>query len=79
MKVWRENCSNWYLYIKKSAIALVHMLTKFMPETVQKFTEPWFASILASYDTALQQSNSMESTTEFSDTAALSGKEGKGE
>ena len=50
MRVWKENCSNWYLYIKKSAIALVHMLTKFMPERVQMFTEPFFKNILDSYD-----------------------------
>ena len=77
LNFWKENCSNWYLYIKKSGIALVHMLTRFMPESVQRFTEPFFERILASYDTALKQSNMMESTTEFSDTAApASGKEG---
>ena len=42
MKIWRENCSNWFMYIKKSGIALCHMLTRFMPERVQMFTEPFF-------------------------------------
>ena len=72
MNFWKENCNKWYMYIKKSCIGLVHMLTRFMPEGVQRFTEPFFANIMASYDTALQQSKMMESTTDFSDTNAMS-------
>ena len=51
---WKENCNKWYMYIKKSVFGLAHMLTRFMPESVQRFTEPFFTRIMASYDTAIQ-------------------------
>ena len=67
MSVWTENCSNWWVYFKKSLVALFHMLTRFLPESMQAFTEPFFKRLLGSYETALQKSNATESTTDFSD------------
>ena len=50
--VWRDNCSNWVGYVKKNMVSLAHMLSRFLPETIQAFTEPFFKNLLASYETA---------------------------
>ena len=67
LAVWSENCSNWWMYSKKSLVAIFHMLSRFLPESVQAFTEPFFKGILSKYETALQQSQATESTTDLSD------------
>ena len=71
MKVWRENCSNWWTYFKKSLVAIFHMLTRFLPEGVQTFTEPFFSKLLSSYDATVELGKGMEeSTTDFSDVSS---------
>ena len=52
--LWRENCSNWVGYIKKNVLAFLHMLSRFLPATIQGFTEPFFKNLLAKYETAYQ-------------------------
>lgn len=42
MNIWLENGSTWWTYIKKNIIALCHMLSRFLPATIQAFTEPFF-------------------------------------
>ena len=67
MTIWKDNCSSWIKYLKKNLVALAHMLTKFLPEFVQNFTEQFFKGILSSYEDALAQSKAAESTTDLSD------------
>ena len=67
MSVWRENCAKWWVFLKQNLVALCHMLSRFLPLSVQTFTEPFFTALLAQYETAYNQSRAMESATEFSD------------
>merc|ERR1712060_488714 len=53
MAVWRDNCSNLWVGIKRNMVAFCHMLTRFLPATVQSFTEPFFTKLLKSYETAV--------------------------
>ena len=68
--IYTENCSAWISYAKKSMVGVFHMLSRFLPEWVQMWTEPFFKKILASYDSTLAASKAMESSTDLSDTGA---------
>ena len=65
---WKENCSSIWTYTKKNIVSIFHMLSRFLPASVQTFTEPFFQGIFKSYEDAYAKSKAMESTSEMSDT-----------